>query len=322
MNIGILGLGEMAQKMAQTIQRMDGVTLYGVAARDVNKAVNFAKRFGVRKAYGSYADLAGDSSVDLIYIATPHAFHYEHARMCLEQGRPVLLEKAFTVNQTEAAQLVEMAKERGVFLCEAMWIRFMPMAQSLLELLEKNLIGEIVCVDANLGYELTSVERLVEPALAGGALLDLGVYPLTFAVMVLGYDVQYISTAVVRLASGVDAQETVALTYGSGAMANLYATMLSNTDGRGMIYGTQGCIEVDNINRFSVIRVYDSHFNCIRQIDAPPQISGYEYEIEACCKALREGALECCQMPHATTLRMMQIMDAIRRQWGLLYPGE
>lgn len=322
MNFGILGLGNIAQRMAETVSQMEGINLYGVAARDINKAVNFAKRFGVQKAYGSYEDLASDEDIDLIYVATPHSYHLEHARMCIEHGRPVLLEKAFTVNQREAEELIMLADEKGVFLCEAMWVRFMPMAEKLIKLLEEELIGEIVSVSANLGYEMTHKERLVEPALAGGALLDVGIYPITFATMVLGYDISYISSAVVKLASGVDAQENIALIYSNGALANLYSTMLSNTDRRGVIYGTEGYIEVDNINRFEAFRVYDKHHNCIREIVCEPQISGYEYEVEACKKALENGELECPQMPHMLTLKMMQIMDAIRQQWGLVYPGE
>lgn len=322
MNFGILGLGAIAEKMADTVGQMEGATLYGVAARDLNKAVKFAKRHGVEKAYGTYEDLASDENIDLIYVATPHSFHFEHAKMCIEKGRAVLLEKAFTVNQKEAMELIELALEKEVLLCEAMWVRFMPMAKKLQGLLQENLIGEIVSVSGNVGYELTKIERLVEPVLAGGALLDVGIYPLTFATMVLGYDIQYLSTSVVKLASGVDAQESISLTYSNGAMANLYATMLSNTDRRGVIYGTEGYIVVDNINNFEAFRVYDAHHNCIKEIEREKQISGYEYEVEACMKALKEGKLECEDMPHALTIRMMQIMDSIRRQWGLVYPGE
>lgn len=322
MNFGILGLGAIAEKMADTVRQMEGVTLYGVAARDLNKAVKFAQRHGVEKAYGTYEDLASDENIDLIYVATPHSFHFEHAKMCIEKGRNVLLEKAFTVNQKEAMELIELALEKEVLLCEAMWVRFMPMAKKLQDLLRENLIGEIVSVSGNVGYELTKVERLVEPVLAGGALLDVGIYPLTFATIVLGYDIQYLSTSVVKLASGVDAQESISLTYSNGAMANLYATMLANTDRRGVIYGTEGYIVVDNINNFEAFHVYDAHHNCIKEIECDKQISGYEYEVEACKKALEEGKLECDEMPHALTIRMMQIMDSIRRQWGLVYPGE
>ena len=322
MNFAILGLGNIAQKMAQTVNEMEGITLHGVAARDINKAVNFAKRFGVKKAYGTYEDLAKDEEIDFIYIATPHAFHYEHVKMCLEHGKPVLCEKAFTLNYRQANELIMLAREKQVFLCEAMWVRFMPMVKQLQAVLADDLIGEIISVNANLGYELTSKERLVEPVLGGGALLDVGIYPLTFASMVLGTDVSYVSTAVVKLASGVDAQETIALTYQNGAMANLYATMLGPTDRTGVIYGTKGYIVVENINNFESIRVYDAHHNCIKELDAPKQISGYEYEVEACVKAIAENQIECQEMPHALTLKMMRIMDHIRAQWGLVYPGE
>lgn len=322
MNFAILGLGNIAQKMAQTVSQMEDVTLHGVAARDLNKAVNFAKRFGVKKAYGTYEDLAKDDEIDVIYVATPHAFHYEHVKMCLEHGKAVLCEKAFTLNARQANELIALAKEKQVFLCEAMWVRFMPMAKKLQEILAENLIGEIISVNANLGYELTHKERVVEAVLGGGALLDVGIYPLTFATMVLGYDVSYISTSVVKLASGVDAQETIALTYSNGAMANLYATMLGPTDRLGVIYGTEGYITVDNINNFEAIRVYDAHQNCIKEVTAPKQITGYEYEIEACCKAIANHQLECEEMPHVVTLKMMRIMDHVRAQWGLVFPGE
>ncbi len=322
MNIGIMGLGQIAQSMALTIEKMEGVTLVAVAARDINKAVNFSRRFHVKKAYGSYEDLVKDEEVDLVYVATPHSFHYEHAKLCLTNHKPVLVEKAFTVNQKEAEELIELAIKNHTFLAEAMWVRYMPMAQTLKKVLEDELIGEITAVSANLGYELTGIERLVEPVLAGGALLDLGVYTLTFATMVLGYDISYLSSSVVRLDSGVDAQESLALTYSSGAMAHLYASMLGPTDRRGVIYGTDGYIEVDNINNFEAIRVYDPKGNCIREISAPEQITGYEYEIRSCQKAISEGAVEPPEMTHAMTLRMMQIMDTIRKQWGLVYPGE
>lgn len=322
MNFAILGLGNIAQKMAETVNRMEDVTLYGVAARDINKAVNFAKRFGVKKAYGTYEDLINDKEIDLIYIATPHAYHYEQVKMCLEKGKPVLCEKAFTLNRKQAEELVALAREKQVFLCEAMWVRFMPMAKKLQEILQKDLIGEIISVNANLGYELTGKERLVEMVLGGGALLDVGIYPLTFATMVLGYDISYLSTAVVKLASGVDAQETIALTYSNGALANLYATMLGATDRKGMIYGTKGYIEVENINCFEAIRVYDAKHNCIQEIACEEQITGYEYEVQACMQAIADGAVECEEMPHALTITMMGIMDQIRRQWGLVYPGE
>ncbi len=322
MNVGILGLGSIAEKMALTIDNMDDVTLYGVAARDINKAVNFAKRFNVIKAYGSYEDLVKDADIDLIYVATPHSFHYEHAKLAIENGRNVLLEKAFTVNAIEAIKLIELAREKGVLLAEAMWVRYMPMVKKLKELLNKEPIGEIVSVSANLGYELTRKERLVEPALAGGALLDVGIYPLTFATIVLGYDISYISTAVVKLPTGVDAQETIALTYSNGAIADIYATMLNETDKRVIIYGTTGYITVDNVNRPLKITQYDPHGNVIKEIDAEEQISGYEYEVLACLDAIKNGELECADMPHELTVRMMEIMDGIRRQWGLVYPDE
>lgn len=322
MKLGIMGLGDIAQKMAQTVNQMKDVELWGVAARDVSRAENFARRFGAKKAYEGYEALAEDKDVDLIYIATPHSFHYENAKMCIEHGKPCLVEKAFTVNASEARDLIKLAEEKHVFISEAMWVRFMPMVTKLKEILSTDPIGEIVALTANLGYEMTGKERLVEPVLAGGALLDVGIYPITFATLVLGYDISYLSTAVVKLASGVDAQSNVTFTYSNGAIADLYSTMLSETDKRGMIYGTKGRIEVTNINTYDRIVVMDLKGNVIKVCEAPPRISGYEYEVEACRKALQEGKLECRAIPHDLTIHMMEIMDGIRQQWGLVYPGE
>ena len=171
-NIGIIGSGNIAGVMADTIKRMKNVRLYAVASRSKVKADVFAEKYGCKKAYGSYEELASDSKVDLVYIATPHSEHYENAKLCLLNGKPVLCEKAFTANAAQAKELIRISQERRVLLAEAIWTRYMPMLATIREVLGSGIIGEPKTLTANLGYLIERVARLQEPALAGGALLD------------------------------------------------------------------------------------------------------------------------------------------------------
>lgn len=322
MNLGIMGLGSIAGKMANTVNHMKNVALYAVAARDDKKAKEFCETYEAVKWYGSYKELLEDEQVDLIYIATPHGLHYEHIKMCLENGKNVLCEKAFTLNSKQAMEVIKLAKEKNLFLCEAMWVRFMPMAKELTKILDEHLIGDVLSVYSNIGYILAQKERVVQPKLGGGALLDVGIYGLTFSTLVLGFHIKDITTTVVKLPTGVDAQENITLLYEDGKIANVYSCMCANTDKRGIIYGTKGSIEVENINNFEEIVVYDSSRTCIKRIKQENQISGYEYEVEACMKALALGKKECEEIPHDMTLAMMDLMDNIRKRWEMKYPGE
>lgn len=316
MNLAILGAGGIASVMAKTVREMDEVNLYAVAARDAGRAGAFAQKYGVQRSYGSYGEMLQDDGIDLVYIATPHSHHFEHAKLCISCGRPVLCEKAFTQNAAEAEELLAFAEEKKVFITEAMWVRYMPMSQTLKELVDSGRIGQVVGVTANLGYALMHIERMVRPELAGGSLLDLGVYTLNFATWILGDDVERFSSAVVRHETGVDREEFVNLVYPDGSVAGLFNTMRATTDRKGYIYGTKGYIEVDNINNYEAIHIYNDRYELTETIDRPQQITGYEYEVLACKRALEAGQLECQEMPHAHTLRIMRLMDAIRESWS------
>ena len=316
LRLGILGAGAIGATMATTVREMDEVVLYAVAAREYEKARKFSDTYGAQRAYGSYEELAADENVDLIYVATPHSHHYQHAKLCIEYGRPVLCEKAFTENAVEAKALIQFAAEKGVFITEAMWVRYMPMSFKLKEILSQGRIGKIVGLTANLGYSLMHVERMVRPELAGGALLDLGVYTINFATWVLGDEIQEITSSMVPHDTGVDKQEFLNFVYPGGVSAGLFSTMQAVTDRRGVIYGTEGYLEVDNINNFERFRIYDNEYRLQETIERPEQITGYEYELLACRRALAEGKLECPEMPHAHTLYVMELLDRIRREWG------
>ena len=322
MNIAILGAGGIASTMAITLQPLKDVTCYAVAAREYERAKVFADKYGFTKAYGSYEDMLEDPNVELVYIATPHSHHYEHIKLCLKHNKHVLCEKAFCANAKQAEEVMLEAEEKGLLLTEAMWIRYMPLARKIVEVVNSGIIGRPTNLSANLGYPLEHVHRLTDPKLCGGALLDLGVYVLNFASIVFGDDIESMAANCVKYPSGVDAQETIMLTYTDGRMATLYVTMLAQTDRRGLICGTNGYIEIENINNFESIRVYNLERRVVAEYAAPMQVTGYEYEIMSAMKAIREGQIECPEMTHAQTLYIMQLTDSIRAAWGIKYPYE
>lgn len=320
--IGIIGAGHMSERMADTIRQMPEAELYAVASREEEKAKAFAEKFGATTYYGNYQALMEDEAVQLIYIATPNHLHYEQARACIQYGKPVLLEKPFALNERQAQALIDLAEMHQVFLCEAMWVRFMPLMTRLKKDLEQGRIGEVTSVTADIGYDLKEKARVNRLDMGGGALLDIGVYPITFALQVLGKEIDNISTSMVRMNSGVDAQEVVNLVYMNGAMASLYTTMLSNTDKQGKIYGTEGYILVEDINNYVRYQVFDAQGILVETVERPEQISGLEYEIQACIHAIQNKKLECPQMTHVDTLFLMRVLDTVRRTWDMRFPQE
>lgn len=321
-NVGVLGTGNIAATMAATIEKMKGVKLYAVASREKVKADVFAGKYGCKKAYGSYEELAEDKKIDIIYIATPHSEHFANAKMCIEHGKPVLCEKAFTANAAQAEELFRLSEEKGVFITEAMWTRYMPMLTTIREVIGSGVIGEPKTLTANLGYVINNIERLKNPALAGGALLDVGVYTLNFALMIFGNNIDKIISNCTYTDTGVDEQNSITLQYMDGRVAHLNSSINSISDRKGIVYGTKGYIIVDNINNFESISVYDSSYKKVGIYKCPKKISGYEYEVEASIKAIRDHQIECVEMPHSETIRVMKIMDSLRKEWGIIYPFE
>lgn len=321
MNIGILGAGGIARTMAYTVSRMDNAVVTAIGSRDYEKAKKFADEFSIEKAYGSYEELAKDESLDLIYVATPHSRHYEDCMLCLENGRNVLCEKAFTANAKQAQEVISFAQSKGLYICEAMWTRFLPMRHTLDEIISSGVIGEITSLTANLGYTISQVERLRKPELAGGALLDLGVYTIHFALMTFGTDVTEVRSCCVKNEFGVDMHNSIIMNFADGKTALLHSNMNTNTDRRGIIYGSKGRIEFDNINNCEGIKVYLND-GSVKNYDTPNQITGYEYEVTASLEAISKGMTESPMMPHSETVRVMKIMDALRSEWGIRFPFE
>lgn len=322
LKIGIMGTGRIASVLANTMLQMPQVVLLGAASRSLEKAEEFAARFSIERAYGSYEELVKDPDIQLIYIATPHSEHCSNAKLCLENGKHVLCEKAFAANYAQAKEMTDLAEEKSLMITEAMWVRYMPMAKTLKEVLNSGVIGEPMTLTANLCYLVSDKPRLIKPELAGGALLDVGVYTLNFASIVFGDEITDIKSSVIKTDSGVDAQNSITLCYPGGKMAILNSSLRVLSDRMGVIYGTKGYLIVENVNNFESIRVYDANRELIETYIRPEQISGYEYQIEASGEAIRNGWTECPQMPHKATLDVMKVMDELRRQWGIRYPFE
>ncbi len=320
--IGILGAGHIAEKMARTVAAMDGVQIYAVASRSMEKASEFAGRFGIGKAYGSYEDMVSDPMVEMVYVATPHSFHFPHVRLCLEHGRHVLCEKSFMLDAREAESVIALARERKLFLAEAIWTRYQPARRILNEIIESGEIGRPQFLTAHLGYPLCHKERVWKAGLGGGVLLDIGVYCLNFAVMNFGRDIAEITTDCVKNEEGVDVSETIVLKYSDGRMATLTATMLAANYRQGLILCDNGSVLTHNINNPLGFEIYSRDQKLVRTVDAPRQNSGFEYEVQECIDSIRAGLLEPPSMPHEETLFMMRLMDRLRGQWGVRFPGE
>ncbi len=317
--MGIMGAGAIAVKMAATIRGIENVEAYAIAARDMKRAQEFANEHGFTKAYGSYEEMLKDKSVDLVYIAVPHTHHYTCAKMCLEAGKHVLCEKSFCVNAEQTKEIITMAEEKKLLLTEAIWTRYMPSRKIINNIIESGVIGEVTSLTANLGYELSEVKRIWDPKLAGGALLDVGVYLIHFARMVFGEKEAEI-TSKAQFKNGVDMIDSIIMTYEDGKVATMQSNVNAVLNRNGSIFGTKGYIEVKNINNPQEIRVFDSKYKEIEVLTVPEQITGYEYEVEACVRAIEQGESECPEIPHAETIKVMEIMDGIRKSWGYEIP--
>lgn len=322
MNVGIVGAGCIASKMARTIREMDDVTCYGIASRDLMKGKEFAEKFDIGHIFGSYEEMMKDDAIDMVYIATPHPFHKEHTMLALQHGKHVLCEKPFMVNEKEAKEVIDYAKEKKLLVAEAIWTRYMPSRKIIDDIIADGKVGEVKSVSANLGYEMSTKERIVNPNLAGGALLDVGVYALNFTAMILGTDMDEIISTCTKSESGMDLQNAIIFKYPDGALATMHSGALAATEQYGMVYGSKGYIMAKNINNVDEIQVYNLDNELEETHFVPEQITGFEDQVRACKKAIEEGKLECEEMPHTEILRIMQIMDGLRADWGIKYPFE
>ena len=320
LRVGIIGAGWIAEKAAITLNGLETCEAYAIASRTLDKAQAFAEKWQIPQAYGSYTELINDPAVDLVYIATPHSHHYDVTKEALMADKPCLVEKAFMANLRQAKEIVELAHERKVFLAEAIWTRYQPVVQIVRDLISSGRIGEPRLVTATLGYSMGEKPRIMRADLCGGALLDLGVYALNFVRMFFPADIVSIDSQCVKSKTGMDLTNAITLVLSDGLLCNLQSSAACVGDNIGVIAGPEGNLIIDNINNPQKITVNTHDRVFVEDIHVPRQITGYEYQFLACRQALIDGLLEPHQMPLDETLYIMQLMDELRRKWGVRYP--
>jgi predicted dehydrogenase len=320
---GILGTGRIAHKFAQGLKLASGAKLVAVGSRSIETANRFAERHRIPNRHQDYASLVEDPYVDVVYIASPHSFHHEHALLALQAGKAVLCEKPFTLNSSEAEELVNFAREKNLFLMEGMWTRFFPIINRLRSLLDQRVIGTLQMLAADLGIRRTidTRPRLFDAKLGGGALLDVGVYPISLASMLFGKPTTIRSHAHFG-ETGVDEKMAVLLSFPEGELAILYGAIRTETPKEATIMATEGKIRIKPNFVKPERMTLEVYGDFSREIDIPVDGNGMHYEATEVMECLRDGRTESSLMTLDESISVMKIMDAIREQWGFAYPGE
>jgi len=320
---GIIGCGRIAEIVARDLVLVPGQVITAVASATPGKAAAFAALHSVPVALTSYEELVTRDDVDVVYIATTHERHHANARLALNAGKAVLCEKPLTLNGRQAQELVDLARERGVFFMEAWWTRFFPAIEALLADLAAGVIGPVRLVQADFGVQddWAADSRMVDPARAGGALLDLGIYPVSFAQLVFGAAPTAVHGLMRPTDRGVDAQSTVLLAFPGGGQAQLTSAVDVRMPHQARLFGPGGSIIVDDFFHPAAYTILPRGGKP-RAVRHPFPGSGYQFEIAEVAACLRDGLRESPRRPLARTLEVMATMDALRRSWGLRYPDD
>ncbi|MET0416986.1 MAG: Gfo/Idh/MocA family oxidoreductase [Actinoplanes sp.] len=317
---GILGPGGIAAQFAADLKLVEGAELAAVGSRSTANATAFAERFGFARAHGSYAELAADPDVDVVYVATPHAFHHDATLACIEAGKGVLVEKPITLDMASAAALVASARTHKVFLMEAMWMRLNPAIRKVAELIEEGAIGWVSAIHADFGLQgpFAADHRLRDPKLGGGALLDLGVYPINLAHLIMGKPASVQSWAHLT-PEGVDENTGVLFGYEPGAVAALTCSINGASRNAASITGTEGRIDLPV--GFFVPREFEltRPDRDVEKFEFPFEGNGYQFEAAEVQRCILAGELESPLMKHTTTLEIMALLDTIRDEIGVTY---
>jgi len=321
---GILATGGIAHKLAQAISDCEDGTLVAVASRTQARAEQFAQQWEIPKCYATYEALVADPEVDVVYIATPHSFHYDNMLLCLNAGKHVLCEKPLTLNAKQAQVCIALARSKGLFLMEAVWTRFIPAIRQAVQWVQAGAIGKVRLIQADfcINVPFNPAHRLYAPELGGGALLDLGIYPLTFTTLFLGLPASFTSTAHLNEVTGVDELVAMTLRYDNGALAQLSTSQRVALPIEAVIAGSEGSIKVHELfirpDRLCLHRLGQAE----EVHELPFRSNGYIHEVEEVHQCLRAGRLESGIMPLDETVALMKIMDAMRHGWGFRYPHE
>lgn len=319
---GIIGAGRIAHKFATDCKQVANGEILGIASRSKERSEEFARELTIPKSYGSYLEMVEDPEIEVVYIATPHNFHYEHAKLCLTNGKSVLCEKPVCVNSSEFDQLVLLAREKNLFFMEAMWTYYLPAIIRSMAWIKEGKIGQVKQLQVSFGFigDMESKKRLADPNLAGGALLDIGIYGIAMAELVFNEKVKKIQAMAHFNDTGVDDYNNIQLEYSNGGMAQISSSLVSELKNEAIIYGTRGRIEIPSfwMAKKALLILENERFEFV---DKNPQF-GYNYEAFAVNELIKNGAIESSVVPLSKSKNILSLMDEIRNQISLKYPFE
>ncbi len=309
---GILGAGRIADKFCEALNFVNGSEVCAIASRDANNAQVFATKHNATKYYTNYIDLVTDTEIDIIYIATPHAFHYDHTMLCLQHHKAVLCEKPMSLNNKLSAEMVALATKQQLFLMEGLWTRFMPFTEKILTLIADDVIGVVKHIQADFGFAapFDATGRMYNKALGGGSVLDIGIYPIFLATLILG-EPTTIKALVTKTITGVDETADMLLQYHNGATAHLLSTIGFNTPITASIIGTKGRIDIHHPWFKATDMSLILNNGTTETFSFPHACNGFEYEIEHIMHCLENGLLQSPKAPHNFTLQVSHIMDNV-----------
>lgn len=312
MRVGIIGAGHIAEKMAKTLNLLDGVSAYAIASRSKQKAENFKSKFKFEVAYSNYEEMLKDPNVDLVYIATPHSCHYDQMELCLKYHKPVLCEKIITTTSKDTELIYEKFERDGLLVQEALWTSFLESRNIINDLIYKEkVIGEVTSMEGYFYCPIFNKERVKSKDLGGGVALDIGLYPITFILRTLGYDYKEMNVKKLVKINEVDAKEEVEFIYENGVKATAYVDGKKLPKLVVLIYGEKGKIIIDSVNCPTNIKVYNEHKKLIKKINCKPKYTGFEDELIACKSAIENNKIECEQWSHEDSIRLARILDKI-----------
>ena len=317
---GIIGPGKIANKFAEALQNVEGAELYAVASRSVEKANEFAQKHNAQRSYGSYEELVLDSSVDMVYVATPHAFHKEHTLLCLNNKKPVLCEKPLAHKYSNVKAMVEASIANNTFLMEAMWTRFLPPVNKAMELITSGHIGQVKNLTADFGFNspFDAKGRLYDMKLGGGSLMDVGVYPLFLATVVLGEPLELKAHAVLS-ETGADKECTIKLNYKT-AEATIFSSIVKDTKKEAVIEGSEGKLTFISPWYRQTSLILKRHDGKSQEYKFDYAGNGFEPQIVEAMNCVKENKIESKLMPHKFSLLQSKILDDICNQCGIVYP--
>jgi predicted dehydrogenase len=321
---GILGTGYIASELTQDLLAT-GMTITAVGSRSQESADAFAARYGIPTAHPSYEALVADPNVDVVYVTSPHPLHHENALLVLNAGKHALVEKAFTMNAAEARDIVELAAQKNLVVLEAMWTRWLPHMIRVREIIAAGTLGDVRTIIADHNQDLPDDpnHRILNPDLGGGALLDLGIYPVSFAWDIFGKPKTITAISSASPITGVDRQTAILFSYDDGQQAVLHAALDTLGPNTAAVIGTKGRIEIDSVwYQATSFTVYDENNTVIETYNEKVVSRGMQYEAMALEKIVASGKLEGAELPPSETIAIMETLDEIRRQIGLTYPGD